>query len=289
MNVKTMLSNIGVICANTFREAVRDRILYIIAVFVAVMILLSKVLGWISVNEDLKVVSDLGLMALSVFGALVVIFLGTQLIHKEIDKRTIYVILARPVGRGQYVIGKYLGLLFTVFVLLAAMAVFFLAYLFIANLIQPPQRTIAGEGIPVYWGYILLAILFIFLEMIVLTAVATMFSSVSTPVLSAVFTSIFYVVGHLADKIYELAVHVRNPGPAAQELARTGSEAGYYILMGIFYLFPNLNVFNIRNEAVYGIYRHYDYGYPGAIMAFAFFQAVLFLALGILVFRRRNF
>lgn len=99
------------IAKNTFRESIRDKILYVIAFFAAVMMVASVALGWISATDQLQIVQDFSLAILSFFGALMAVFVGTGLIYKEIDKRTIYTILSKPVRRWQFLLGKYLGLL----------------------------------------------------------------------------------------------------------------------------------------------------------------------------------
>ena len=275
--------NIWVICTNTFREAIRDRILYLLVVFGVLVLITSKALGVVSLGEDLKVITDIGLMTISLFGALIVIFLGTGLIYKEIDKRTIYVILSRPVARWQFLLGKYFGLLLTTLLMQALMAAFFLAYLFIMSLL-PRESTVMHETETLVYGPILVAVWLTLCEMILLTAVAIMFSAVSTPILSAVFTTVAYVTGHLADKIEALAEIVRFNAQTQQ-----GSEVGYALLMMLYYIFPNLNVFNVRNEAAHGLYGHFPDGYPLLLMLYGLLQAGVFLGLGVLAFRRRNF
>ena len=275
--------NVWVICTNTFREAIRDRILYLLVVFAVLILITSKALGVVSLGEDLKVITDIGLMTISLFGALIVIFLGTGLIYKEIDKRTIYVILSRPVARWQFLLGKYFGLLLTTLLMQALMAAFFLAYLYIMSLL-PRESTLMNETETLAYGPILVAVWLTLCEMILLTAVAIMFSAVSTPILSAVFTTVAYVTGHLADKIEALAEIVRFNAQTQQ-----GSDVGYALLMMLYYIFPNLNVFNVRNEAAHGLYGHFPHGYPLWLMLYGLLQACVFLSLGVLAFRRRNF
>lgn len=274
------------ICTNTFLEAIRNRILYLLVVFGMLVILFSKALGWVLIGEDLKVIADVSLMCLSVFGALITILVGTGLIYKEIDKRTIYVVLSRPVARWQYIIGKYLGLLTTVLVMLAAMSLFFLAYLWMMSspAVVAQESGITGQMVRIPFGPVIFAVALTFLEMVLLTALAIAFSAASTPILSAVFTFMAYVVGHLADRVYDLALIVRqNPQTG------TGSELGYKVLMAAYYVTPNLSDFNVRNEAVHGLTGHYTWGWTAMTILYALMYAAAVLMLGILVFRRRNF
>src|SRR5208283_3951625 len=101
------------IALNTFREAVRDKILYVLLVFGILMILVSRAIGWVSFGGENKIMTDIGLAAIWMFSGMVSIFIGTGLIYKEIDKRTIYTVLAKPAERWQFLAGKYLGLLLT--------------------------------------------------------------------------------------------------------------------------------------------------------------------------------
>jgi ABC-type transport system involved in multi-copper enzyme maturation permease subunit len=268
---------VWILCANTFREAVRDRILYLLAVLSAVSILASKGIGWVSVGDDLKIVTDIGLMSLSVTGAMVVVFLGTGLIYKEVDKRTLYVILSRPVSRWEFVLGKYFGLLMTTLLIQAIMAVVFLGYLKLMTWLPNDPNLLAKQQ--VYFGAVIIAIVLSMMEMVMLTAVAILFSSASTPILSALFTTMLYALGHMAEHMEDLALI----------LLEKGSAAGYCSMMIMSYVFPKLHVFNVRNEASHGLYGHFPDGYPWMVMLYCLLQTAGFLLLGVLAFRRRNF
>lgn len=275
---------IGVIAWHTFLEAVRNRVLYLLLVFGALMILLSKALGWVLIGETLKVITDVSLMTLSVFGALITIFLGTQMIYNEIDKRTIYVLLARPVPRWQFVIGKYLGLLLTVLTMIAALSLIFLAYLaLMSSGLVEQETTIDGGRLSVAYGPVIYAIAMTMMEMVMLTAMAIAFSAASTPILSAVFTFLTYIVGHQADNVRDLPqiLAARNPG----------AEPGFAhdAIMALYYLMPNLSKFNVRNEVAHGLTGQYGWGTTFQVVLYGLLYSAVFLTLGILVFRRRNF
>ncbi|MCK4645818.1 MAG: ABC transporter permease, partial [Candidatus Aminicenantes bacterium] len=141
---------IKAIALNTFKEAIRNRILYVLLFFAGVCIVFSRILALLTVGDRIKIMEDVGLASLSLFGALMAIFMGTGLVYKEIDKKTIYTILAKPIHRFQFLLGKYFGLVLTLFVMLLSMSLIFLAVIFL-------------HTFTVEWE-MLVAILFIFLE-----------------------------------------------------------------------------------------------------------------------------
>ena len=183
------------IARNTFREAIRDRILYNLLFFALLMIAISLLIATLTVGEQSKIIIDIGLGSINIFGALIAIFLGIGLIIKEIEKKTIYNILSKPVPRYQFIAGKYLGLLITILVNIAIMGAG-LYLILIANEFR--------------WGHdlsninfdIWKAIYMIFIELMVVTALALMFSTFSSSsTLSAIFTIAVYFIGHLTEEL----------------------------------------------------------------------------------------
>jgi len=256
------------IALNTFREAVRDKILYVLTLFAFLLILVSRAVGWVSFGGELKITTDLGLLAIWLFGAFVAIFIGTGMIYKEIDKRTLYTILSKPISRWQFVAGKYAGLLLTVYASLTILSVVLLGYL-------------ALMGAPV--GVALLqAIALTYIEMMVVTAIAIFFSSASTPVLSAIFTSALFAVGQLTKWIVDLGLVVKSTAPWMEQA-----------LYALYLVMPNLHNFNVRQEAVQAAGHPGMLAIPGGemlnVLAYgAAYSAALLLA-AVFVFRRRNF
>ncbi|HEX9902924.1 MAG TPA: ABC transporter permease [Acidobacteriota bacterium] len=254
------MKRILVIAGNTYREAVRDRVLYLLLFFAGSTIILSRLLALLAVGDRVKIIMDVGLASLSLFGALVAILVGTSLVYREIDKKTIITLVAKPIHRHEFLLGKFFGLVFTQLVILLLMTLFFQAFLFI--------HTLRLDG-PIF-----LAALYIFLELILLTAVAILFSSFSTPILASLFSLSFYVIGHFSRGLLTL-------------IRKVPVGAGRSILRFIYFLLPDLENFNFKTEVVHHL------PIPGTLLVksaiYGLFYALFILVLTVLVFRRRDF
>lgn len=251
---------IRAIAANTFKEAIRDRILYLLLFFAAASIIFSRLLAFLTVGDRVKIIMDVGLASLSLFGALMAILMGTGLVYKEIDKKTIYTLLAKPIHRYQFLLGKYIGLIVTLFIMLLSMSVIFLILVFF-------------HTFKIEWS-LLVAIIYIFVEVCLITAVALFFSCFSTPILSSIFSLSFYLIGHLSWAL-ETLIKKMNPGLGK-------------ILAQIFYTFlPDLENFNFKTEVVHHL------PIPPSVFLFSALYGVFYsffvLLLAILVFRKRDF
>jgi len=251
---------IRAIALNTFKEAIRDRILYLLLFFAALSIILSRALALLTVGDRVKIIKDVGLASLSLFGALMAILIGTSLVYKEIDKKTIFTILSKPVHRLEFLLGKFFGLVFTLLVMLSLMSLIFLALIFF-------------HTFKIEWK-MLIAIFFIFLELVLITSVATLFSCFSTPILSSIFSLSFYLIGHLSWGL--------------ETLIRKIQSGIVKAFVQILYLFlPDLENFNFKTEVVHGLQV------PTKIYLFSTLYGIVYtlfiLTLAILVFRRRDF
>lgn len=251
---------IRAIAANTFREAIRDRILYLLLFFAAASIIFSRILALLTVGDRVKIIKDVGLASLSLFGALMAILMGTGLVYKEIEKKTIYSILSKPIHRYQFLLGKYFGLVLTLFVMLALMSVIFLALVFF--------HTFSVE-----WT-LLVAIFYIFVEVCLITAVAILFSCFSTPILSSIFSLSFYLIGHLSWGL-ETTIQKIKPG------------FGKVLAQVLYTFLPDLENFNFKTEIVHGL------SIPSNIhlysILYGFFYSAFLLGLAIWIFRKRDF
>jgi ABC-type transport system involved in multi-copper enzyme maturation permease subunit len=257
------LQRIATIARNTFREAVRDRILYNLVIFALLMIGGSAFLGELSADQELKVIVDMGLSAMLVFGAFIAIFVGVSLVYKEIEKRTVYAMFAKPVGRGEFLIGKYLGLCLTLLVNVAVMgAGVSLALLFTKGSWTPLALSI--------WGTILL----IYLELMLVTAIALLFSSFSSPALSALLAFFLFIIGHFSADLKAFAEAL-------------GSSGARWFFGALYYLLPNLSHFSFITQAGHGLVP------DGKTILSAALYAVIYICILIsaatLIFSRRNF
>lgn len=225
------------VAVNVFRESVRDKVLYNLVLFAVLMIGASYLIGQITAGQDLKIIKDLGLAATSVFGLFIAIFIGIGLVSKEVEKRSIYALLAKPITRTQIVLGKYLGLVATLAVNLAVMTAALYAVLAF-------MAWMAGAGTsawdrPAVDPLLLQSVALTFVELAVITAIAVFFSTFSTPILSAAFTFALFVAGRFSADLRNF--NVVTEAPVAKALTS-----------GLYWLLPNLGPFDIRTQVVHG-------------------------------------
>ena len=250
------------IARNAFREAVRDRVLYNLIIFVLLLIAGSLFLGELSDSQEAKVIVDLGLSAMLLFGVFIAIFVGVGLVYKEIDRRTVYAIFAKPVSRGELLVGKYLGLCLTLLVNVLVMGLgVSLALLLVRN-----GRALSWRIWP--------AVALIFLELTIIIAIALLFSTFSSPILSALMSFFIFIIGHFSADLLAFANTL-------------GTKPAQWFFGALFYALPNLSNFSYITPAAYGTM-------PKASLFFgALGYAILYdgLVLGIasLIFTRRNF
>ncbi len=248
------------IAVNTFRESARSKVFYLLVVFGILFALSSKLVSFLTIGDALKVLKDTGLAAINFFCVLIAIFTGISLVYKEIDKKTVFNILSKPVSRDEFILGKFLGLALTVLAVEAAMALIFFAFV-----------ALSGGGFS--WG-ILTYFVVLFLELLVLIALSLLFSSFTTPILSFIFTVSLYLIGHVMWTYNEFKLLLK--APALKAL----TQAFYYLL-------PNLDKFNIKNEVVLGTALN-----PWTILfsvLYGLAYTAALLALATLIFRRREF
>jgi len=254
---------ISAIARNAFREAVRDRVLYNLVLFVLMLTGASIFIGELSGGQERKVIVDLGLSAMLLFGAFIAIFVGVGLVYKELERRTIYAVFSKPVGRGEFLVGKYLGLCMTLLVNVLVMGVgVSFALLYVSRGWDPL--------IPTIWP----AVLLIYLELMLLTAVALLFSSFSSPALSALLTFMVFIIGHFSADLKSLA-------------GSMGSTGARWLFTGLYYLLPNLANYSFITPAAHG--RAPAAGFVVATALYAFIYIIVILAAATLIFSRRNF
>jgi ABC-type transport system involved in multi-copper enzyme maturation permease subunit len=222
------MTHIGAVTLNTFREAVRDRVLYNLVFFALLMIAAAIIVGQVSIGIEEIVIVTLGLSAISFIGLLIAIFIGVGLVYKEMDKRTLYSLLAKPVRRWEFVLGKFLGLVLTLTVNTAAMGVgLFVAMLYVKH------SLVSGDV------SVLIAVYFIALKLAIVVALALLFSSATTPLLSILYTAGLYIAGNFIQQMRTLRTDLINP-----LLAKA--------MRWLSYLLPNFDNFDVVGAAAHG-------------------------------------
>jgi len=256
------MRRVGIVALNTFREAVRDRVLYNLVFFALVMIAASILVGQISIGIEEMVIISLGLSAISVIGLLIAVFIGVGLVSKEMDKRTLYALLAKPVRRWEFLLGKFGGLVLTLTVNTVAMAVgLFLAL----NVIKHSNEHLAGS--------VLVAVYFILLKLALVVALALLFSCYTTPLLAILCTAGLYVAGLFVKEMRAFQ-------------SDTVSQAVQSVLRGLSYILPNFENFDVMAAAAHGR------AIPGVLIAqntaYAALYCAVVLAAATAIFTRRN-
>ncbi|MBX9941089.1 MAG: ABC transporter permease subunit [Candidatus Obscuribacterales bacterium] len=192
------------IASNTFKEVSRDKVVYTFFVFAVIISFFGLALGSLSVGQDLRIILDLGMFGISTIGGIIAVFAGANLVYKELEKKTCYLIFTKPVRPWQFILGKYLGLALCLLVLVAAMAVFLALTVYIAD---PGQLLVFKER--VLW--IGASLLLTYLELLLIIAAAEFFSTFSSPIMSVVFTIAFWFIGHSTASLQDLSKLFTNP------------------------------------------------------------------------------
>ena len=252
----------GVVALNTFREAVRDRVLYNLVFFAFLMMVAAIAVGQISIGIEQTVIVSLGLSAISVIGLLISVFIGVALVSKEMDKRTLYTLLAKPVRRWEFLLGKFAGLVLTLAVNTAAMALgLLLVMIYVKHTLERSDAVV------------LVAVYFILLKLALIVALALMFSCFTTPLLAILFTVGLYIVGLYVQELRNVPVNVMSPAMAA-------------FTKWLSYLLPNFENFNVMAMAAHGK------AVPGAFILQNTLYTVVYCAIVLTaaaaVFSRRN-
>ena len=256
-----------------FRESIRDRVPYSIVVFSVLMIAASYLISQLTAGQDMKIIKDLGLASLSIFGLLIAVFIGVGLVTKEVEKRSVYGLLTKPLSRAEFLLGKYAGLVMTLAVNLSVMAVALYVVLFYSNMMSPEGLRMSWEA-PAVDPRLLVAIVLIFAELMLVTALALFFSTFTSPLWATLLTLGLWVAGHFNSDL-------RNFGQVVD------SVPVIWLARVIYYVIPNLAPFDVKSEVVHGIHvpaRHviYTVGYA------ALYIAVLLTA-SVTIFGRRDF
>jgi len=247
------------VAANAFRETVRERVLYNLVFFAILMTLSGLLLGQLSVRQDEKILKDLGLAAMDLFGTLIAVFIGTGLVSKEIERRSLYPLLAKPLSRGEFFLGKFAGLAFTLLVNLAVMLVGLLLTLLLTH--RRPDPGLLAAVYPIFLGLLLTV------------AFAMLFSTLTSSTLAIVLTVGVVVVGRYADVIRGMRDVAPDVPPA--------------LVSALFAIVPNFSNFDFKARVAYG--DAVPAGLLGDVTLYAALWLVLALGLGLASFRARDF
>lgn len=248
------------IAINTFKEAIRDKIFYSLVFFAVTIIGASILLSTLTVGEASKIVADISLGGINFFGVMMSIFVGIGLVYKELERKTIYTIISKPIRRSDFLLGKYLGLALTLLVYVCVMSAIFLAVLYF------------DTGLVAY--KLLLSVVLIYFELLIMTAAAILFSTFTTPALSATYTLAIYIIGHLTGDLKALA-------------AKTNIATAKAILNTAYYILPNLENFNIKAQVVHN--QPISGAYMFQVMVYGLLYVAGLIVIAVMIFQKKNF
>jgi ABC-type transport system involved in multi-copper enzyme maturation permease subunit len=261
------------IAVNVFRESVRDKVLYNLVLFAILLMSTSYLIGQLTAGQDVKIIKDLGLAATSIFGLFIAVFIGIQLVAKEVERRSIYSLLSKPIARHQLLLGKYAGLLLTLAVNLAIMAAaLYLVLVYTAWMLGP--GALLGLEAPAFDPALLKAVGLTFVELAVITAIGLFFSTFTAPMLATALTFGLFIAGRFSGDLRNFNEVVDSPLAAA--FAR-----------GLYWILPNLAAFDVRSQVVHG--QHVPAGYLALTTGYGLLYIAAVLVATSVIFARRDF
>jgi Cu-processing system permease protein len=247
------------ISVNTFLETIRNHVLYLVFFFVIALIFLSVFVADWSVFARIQVMQDFGLATMSIAGLLLAVFIGVGLLGREVGQKTVYHVVTKQVSRSVFVCGKFFGLFATLVLTFAVMSIFFMVTLYFLG---------GAIGTQVLW-----AVLLIGAEMAVMISAAVFFSTLTSPLLASIFSLVFYIVGHFNDLLQLKLIEQKSLLYSA-------------LLRVIYFLLPNLEHFNVRDNVVYGIAL--PQSYFGYAIVYGVLYTALFLILSCALFSKKD-
>ncbi len=260
-----MIGRIRAIASATFREAVRDKLLLLVVLFAIGLVLFSRVLGWLSVEDELKMVQDFSLTGISLLGLFLAMLVGAGSLAREVERRTVYTVLTRTATRTEFILGKYVGLVLVFWLCIVGSWLALVAWVLTWG-----GGAFVGATLPA----LVAAVVGLLFESVVLTSVALFLGSLSAPAIASVGTFVFYMVGHSTEALRELTDQGKNPDFAA----------AFALLYRVV---PNLENVNFINATTSG--RPVDWVSLGLGGVSAAVWAAVFLAGAVALFRKRQF
>lgn len=252
-----------VMAKNVFQEVIRDRILYIIGFYAIILAIAFRAIPEFAGTATNKIFLDFGLATMNVIGLIVAIFIGTGLVNKEIEKRTILVLIAKPISRSEFIASKYLGLSAVIGVLITAMTIIYLGFLQVGQVSYPIIS-------------IFLATLFLFLQLCLITAVAITLGVFTSSLIATSLTFAVYLMGNVTQDLVALGKLSQNPGMER-------------ITQSLYLILPDLSRLDLKNDAVYGLQALPD---PITLITnagYSLLYSFMLLAIAIIIFLRREF
>lgn len=263
------IDSITAIGLNTFRETMRDKIMYAFMLFACLISLMAVLLGSLSVGQDVKIIEDIGLAAISLISGIIAVFAGTNLVYKELEKRTVYLIFTKPITGWQFIAGKYLGLAISLLYVVALMG------LFLSGLVWALRPDHALSNLSTILGLMMPAVGLVYLELLLVIALAIFFSTFSSPIMSVLFTLALWLIGHFGDSLKQLGQMSQNPAFAQ-------------FSNFVYFLLPDLaGLTRARSLLMYG--RGPGTEVVAFITCYVFAYVVLLLVLASAVTDRREF
>jgi Cu-processing system permease protein len=249
------------ISTNVFREVFRERVLYVAALFGVALVIAVLLLNEVSGGAEGKISLDAGLAGITLLGLTVAAFMGAGLINKEIEKKTALVLMAKPMSRSEFIVGKHLGLtsILGVLVLLMNLMLF---------------GVMTWRGIPFSWTTLTVSGLYLVLELSLITAVALLFGVFTSSLIATVLTFAVYLMGHFSQNLVTLSQTIK-------------TDSVKSIVKGIYLVFPDLSRLDLKNQAVYGLLP--DSGTMALNAGYGVLYIILLLAIASLIFSRREF
>jgi ABC-type transport system involved in multi-copper enzyme maturation permease subunit len=267
------LQTVRTVAVSVFRESVRDKVLYNLVAFAVLLMAASYLIGQLTAGQDIKIIKDLGLAAIATFGLMIAVFIGIGLVWKEVERRSIYSLLSKPLSRGEFIVGKYCGLGLTLAVNVAVMVVAWYAVLgYMATTVSPEVR--AGWVAPATDLAMLRAVGLILVELMLVTAMALFFSTFSSPFLSAGLTLGLWVIGHFNADLKNFQSVVDSPVAA-------------WFARGLYYVLPNFSAFDIKQQVVYS--QPVPVSYLATTTLYGGVYIALLLVAAMAIFSRRDF
>jgi len=263
------LEAVFALALNTFRETVRDKILYSFVLFAFLISWMSMLLGSLSVGQDARILQDVGLTAISFVGGIIALFAGTNLVYKELERRTIYVIFTKPLRGWHFIAGKFLGLSACILLIVIAMGLF-LSFLVLLNYSDHSLAALNAALISV-----MPPVMLVFLELLFIIAIATFFSTFASPLMSVLYTLSLWLIGHLGDSLRQLG-----------QLSQNGAFAKFSEI--VYFILPDLaGLTRIRSSLMYN--RNVSPEVIAYITCYVFAYVLILLVLASMVTDRREF